>query len=155
MATGPDRVAVSITVEASPAEVFLVVTDPRMHVEIDGSGMLEAASDTERLARVGDTFGMDMDREPLGDVPMGRYQVLNTVTRFVPDVLLEWNVGSRERGPFGHVYGWEITPVGPGRTRVTNYCDWSGVPEEVRGRFPVVPVSMLEQSVQKLAGLVG
>jgi len=39
-----------------------------------------------------------MDREPLGDVPMGKYKVLNTVTRIVPDELVEWNVGSIEHG---------------------------------------------------------
>ncbi len=38
-----DRIAASRTVTATPAEVFLIVTDPAMHVEIDGSGMLEAA----------------------------------------------------------------------------------------------------------------
>ena len=38
-----ERIAASRTVAASPAEVFLIVTDPAMQVEIDGSGMLEAA----------------------------------------------------------------------------------------------------------------
>ena len=51
--------------------------------------MLEAAPGVRRFTAVGDTFEMDMDREPLGDVPMGKYQVLNTVTRIVPDELLE------------------------------------------------------------------
>ena len=40
-----ERIAASRTVAASPAEVFLIVTDPAMHVEIDGSGMLEARPD--------------------------------------------------------------------------------------------------------------
>jgi hypothetical protein len=35
--------AVSARVKASPSEVFRIVTDPSRHVEIDGSGMLEAA----------------------------------------------------------------------------------------------------------------
>jgi hypothetical protein len=136
--------------------VFRIVTDPQMHVEIDGSGMLELAPNAKRLAAVGDTFEMDMDREPLGDVPMGKYQVLNTVTRIVPGSLLEWNVGSVESGPFGHVYGWQMTAVDAEHTEVTNYCDWSGLPERFRDvvSFPVVPVSMLERSVEKLAALV-
>jgi hypothetical protein len=147
---------VSRTVKASPAEVFLIVTDPNMHVEVDGSGMLQAAPGAQRLVAVGDTFEMDMDREPLGDIAMGKYKVLNTVTRIEPDALLEWNVGSIERGAFGHVYGWEMTAVNTDETQVTNYCDWSGLPEKWRDRvpFPVVPVSMLEQSVENLAALV-
>jgi hypothetical protein len=115
--------------------------------------MLEAAPDAKRLAAPGDTFEMDMDRESLGDLPMGKYKVLNTVTRIEPDALLEWNIGSREHGAFGHVYGWEITAVGPDETQVTNYCDWSAISESVRDRFPIVPRSMMEKSVEKLVAL--
>src|SRR5688572_16492233 len=104
--------------------------------------MLVAAPDAQRLAAVGDTFTMDMDREALGDLPLGQYQVLNTVTKIEPDRLLEWNVGSAERGPLGHVYGYELEPVGPGETDVTSYCDWSGISDAVReriARWPIVP----------------
>jgi uncharacterized protein YndB with AHSA1/START domain len=149
-----DRIAASRTVTASPAEVFAIVTDPAMHVEIDGSGMLQAAPGAKRLEALGDTFEMDMDREPLGDVPMGRYKALNTVTRIIPDALLEWNVGSSDRGPYGHVYGWEIIAVGPGQTKITNYCEWPNVPEKAREHFPIVPLTMLEKSVENLAALV-
>ena len=154
MVAGDNRIAISRIVNAPPSEIFKVVTDPNMQVEIDGSGMLEAAPGSTRLEAVGDTFEMEMDREPLGDVPMGKYKVLNTVTRIVPDALLEWNVGSAEQGPYGHVYGWAIAEVGPGATEVTNYCDWSDVPENVREHFPIVPAAMMEKSVEKLADLV-
>ena len=97
---------------------------------------------------------MDMDRTSLGDQPMGKYQSVNTVTRIVPDELLEWNVGLPEHGPFGHVYGWEITAVGPGETKVTNYCEWPDIPEFARPHFPIVPLAMLEKSVENLAALV-
>jgi uncharacterized protein YndB with AHSA1/START domain len=158
--TSTDRVAVSRVVSASAERVFGIVTDPERHVEIDGSGMLQAAPRARRLEAVGDTFDMDMDREPLGDFPMGKYKVRNTVTKIVPYSLIEWSVSGIDRPPFGHVYGWEITPVGDEKTEVTNYCDWSGldlskVPEQVRDRvkFPVVPVAMMERSVENLARL--
>ena len=61
-----DRIAASRTVTASPAEVFRIVTDPAMHVEIDGSGMLQAAPGSRRVAAPGDTFVMDMDRGVAG-----------------------------------------------------------------------------------------
>jgi uncharacterized protein YndB with AHSA1/START domain len=149
-----DRIAASRTVTASPAEVFRIVTDPAMHVEIDGSGMLKAAPGATRLEAPGDTFEMDMDREPLGDVDMGKYKSLNTVTRIVPDELLEWNVGAYDRGPYGHVYGWKITAVSPGETTITNYCEWPDIPEKARPYFPIVPLAMLEKSVENLAALV-
>jgi len=149
-----ERIAASRTVPASPGEVFLIVTDPAMHVEIDGSGMLEAAPGAQRLEAPGDTFVMDMDRESLGDQPMGKYKSVNTVTRIVPDQLLEWSVGLPEHGPFGHVYGWQITAVSPGETTVTNYCEWPDIPEFARPHFPIVPLAMLEKSVDNLAALL-
>jgi hypothetical protein len=149
-----ERIAASKTVAASPAEVFLIVTDPAMHVEIDGSGMLEATPQARHLEAPGDTFVLDMDREPLGDQPMGKYQSVNTVTRIVPDELLEWNVGLPGKGPFGHVYGWEITAVSPSETLVTNYCEWPDIPEFARPHFPIVPLAMLEKSVDNLAALL-
>jgi hypothetical protein len=41
---------------------------------------------------------------------------------------------------------------------VTNYVDWSKLPAETKertaGRWPIVPVHMLERSVEKLKHLV-
>jgi hypothetical protein len=114
---------------------------------------LEAAPDARPLSAVGDTFDMDMDREPLGDIPdMGKYKVRNTVTQIVPDRLFEWTVGAADRPPVGHVYGWKLEPVGDGETDVTNYCDWTGISDAARSRreWPVVPVHMLEKSVENL-----
>ncbi len=148
------RLAVSRVIATTPSAAFRIVCDPRMHVEIDGSGMLQAASDATPLTAVGDTFEMEMDREPLGDLPMGRYKAFNTVTQIVPDTLLEWSVGSRERPSYGHVFGWEMRSVDDLHTEVTNYCDWAGAPEQVRNRFPLIPRDMLEKSVSNFASLV-
>jgi uncharacterized protein YndB with AHSA1/START domain len=147
------RVTVERRIDAPTQRIFEIVSDPNGHVQIDGSGMLVAAPDAKPMTQVGDTFDMNMDREPLGDFPeMGKYQVLNTVTQIEPGTLFEWNVGSKEHGPFGHVYGFVLTPAGDDATDVVHYCDWSGVPEEVRGvvQWPVVPVHMLEQTLEKL-----
>jgi uncharacterized protein YndB with AHSA1/START domain len=148
------RIAASRTVNATAAEVFRIVTDPNMHVKIDGSGMLQAAPDAKRVQAVGDTFDMDMDAAPLGSVTIGKYQVVNTVTKIVPDTLLEWSVGSRERGGFGHVYGWEMLPGDTGETTVTNYYDWTEVAEKRKDRFPVISEAMLEASIDNLVALV-
>jgi hypothetical protein len=151
------RATVQRRIDATADEVFAVVADPNGHVEIDGSGMLVAAPDPQPLRKVGDTFEMNMDREPLGDFPeMGKYTVLNTVTKIEPGKAIEWNVGTAEHGAFGHVYGYELTPAGDGGTDVVLYVDWSGVPEEVRSvvQWPVVPVHMLEKSLENLEPVV-
>ena len=139
------------SVHAPPEAVFAVVTDPAGHVEIDGSGMLVAAQRSSPLTAVGDSFIMNMDREALGDIPLGKYQVRNTVTAFVPNVLLEWNVGGVDQPPFGHVYGYRLEARSDGATVVTHYVDWSGVRAgRIRDRFPIVPAHMLEKSLDNL-----
>ncbi len=148
------RIAASRIVRAHPSKIFRILCDPRMQVEIDGSGMLQAAPEAKPVEAVGDTFVMEMDREPLGDLPMGKYKALNTVTKIVPDALLEWSVGNKERPSFGHVYGWEIAAVDSEHTEVTNYCDWTDTPEKWHDKFPVVPKGMMEKSVDKLVALV-
>jgi hypothetical protein len=147
-----ERVTVTRRIAAPANEIFLIITDPNMHVEIDGSGMLEAAPDATPLQQVGDEFAMKMDREPLGDIPLGKYEVMNRVTKIETDGLLEWNVGGVGMDPLGHVYGFSLEVISDGETEVVHYCDWSGIPDEMREvlTFPVVPQHMLEKTLANL-----
>jgi uncharacterized protein YndB with AHSA1/START domain len=147
-----ERVNVTRRIAAPAGKIYALVTDPAMHVEIDGSGMLEAAPDARPLTAVGDTFDMDMDREPLGDLPMGKYKVRNTVTKLEPDALIEWTVGGIDTPPVGHVYGWQLTSVDDA-TDVNLYCDWTNIIDALRAanrEWPIVPVHMLEKSMDNL-----
>lgn len=154
------RASASRRIKAPAHEIFAIVSSPQGHVDIDGSGMLIAAPDAQPCTKVGDHFDMDMDRRPLGDIPnMAEYSVRNYVVSFEPDRLFEWEIGSKDReGTFGHVYGWRIEPVTETECDVTNYVDWSNLPESTKqateGRWPVVPVHMLERSVENLDRLV-
>jgi uncharacterized protein YndB with AHSA1/START domain len=157
MTESQDRIAVTRRIAAPADRIFTLVSDPRGHVAIDGSGMLVTAPDAEPVSAVGDRFRIDMDREPLGDIPeMGKYQVENVVTAFEPGRLVEWSVGAVGRTPLGHVYGYLVEAVDENTSEVTNYCDWSAISEKWRARttWPVVPASMLEQSLDKLERLV-
>jgi len=152
-----DRVFATRRIAASASDIFGIVTDPAKHVEIDGSHMLVAAQDAQPLRAVGDSFVVNMDRDALGDLPLGKYTVRNVVTRLNPDRLLEWTVGGVDSAPLGHVYGYELAPAGAAETDVTLYCDWSGfnweaVPEAMRSqlRFPVVPKMALITTLEKL-----
>ena len=149
------RLELTREITAPATAVFALIIDPAGHVKIDGSGMLVAPQDSEPMTGVGDSFIMNMDREALGDIPLGKYQVRNTVTAFVPDELFEWNVGGVDQPPFGHVYGYRLVPRDSGTTVVTLYVDWSGVrPGSVRDRFPIVPAHMLEKSLDNLEALL-
>jgi hypothetical protein len=147
-----ERIAVTHRIAAPAGRIFRLITDPAVHVRIDGSGMLVAAGTGDVLREVGDAFEMEMDREPLGDLPLGRYRVRNTVTRIEPDALLEWSVAANGRSPWGHVWGYTLTPAGDSETVVTSYCDWSGVPERRRSasQWPAVPVESIRASLARL-----
>jgi hypothetical protein len=148
-----DRVTVTRRLAAPAHAIFRLVSDPARHVDIDGSGMLQAASDAAPLTAVGQMFDMDMDRRPLGDIPdMAEYQVRCTVTRLIPGRLIEWTVRAVGKPPAGHLYGWQIEPLTGGGCLVSHYCDWAGISDELRAKFqwPVVPVDRLQRSVENL-----
>lgn len=152
----PDRVSLTRRIGAPAHAIFLLVSTPARHVDIDGTGMLQAAPDAKQLTEVGQTFSMDMDRRPLGDIPdMAEYHVRCTVTRLIPERLIEWTVQAVGKPPAGHVWGWRIDPLSDGECLVTNYCDWTNIGDELRAKFgwPVVPVERFERSLENLERL--
>ncbi|RLV51054.1 polyketide cyclase [Nocardioides mangrovicus] len=142
-----DRLEVSRTIAAAPAEIFAVLTDPQGHVAIDGSGMLQDA-DGERVRAVGDEFVVHMDRESLGDIDWKLYDVTVHITTYEQDRELAWSIIGRMKPPIGHVYGYRLEPA-DGGTLVTSYCDWSDLHEDWRGKlpFPIVPEANLKATL--------
>ncbi|WP_199589267.1 SRPBCC family protein [Blastococcus sp. TF02A-26] len=139
-----ERIEVSRFVPASPAEVFAVLRDPQGHVDIDASGMLMDA-EGEPVSAVGDRFLVHMDREALGDLPMGKYDVEVVITVFEAEREIAWTIEGTVRPPLQHVYGYRLEPV-DGGTRVTSYYDWSNLRQDYRAflTFPIVPESALK-----------
>ncbi len=133
-----ERFEVTRTIPATPADIFAVLCDPQGHVAIDSSGMLQAASGAP-VARSGDSFVVHMDRESLGDFPLGRYDVTVTIGTFEPDREINWTINGVVKPPVGHVYGYRLEPVEAG-TKVTSYYDWSDIHPEWRAKniLPVI-----------------
>ncbi|MFD2472201.1 SRPBCC family protein [Amycolatopsis silviterrae] len=142
-----ERLEVSRIVPAPAGAVFAVLTDPQGHVDIDASGMLMDA-EGEPVAQAGDRFVVHMDREALGDRPLGKYDVEVVITKLVPDEEIAWTVEGNIRPHVRHIYGYRLEPAEDG-TRVTSYYDWSELPEEWKQRltFPVVPESALKATL--------
>ena len=151
---GDERVEASRVIEAPPEEIFAVLRDPRGHVTIDSSGMLMSA-EGEPVSAPGDTFVVHMDRESLGDRPMGRYDVTVHIRSYQPDREISWSIDGVMQPPIGHVYGYRLEPLSDG-TRVTSWCDWSDVHPDYRGRglFPVISDTALKASLGILARTV-
>ncbi len=142
-----ERIEVTRPVAASPADVFAVLRDPQGHVAIDASGMLQDA-EGDPVGAVGDTFVVHMDREALGDVDLGRYDVTVTIQTFEQDREIAWTVLGRVRPQIGHVFGYRLEPSEDG-TLVTSYYDWSDIDEtwRARGIFPVIAESSLKATL--------
>ena len=142
-----ERIEEQRLIEAEPAAIFRVLCDPQGHVAIDSSGMLMAATG-EPVSAVGDSFAVHMDREALGDLPLGEYDVTVTITAYEPDREIAWNVLGRLRPQIGHVYGYRLEPA-DGGTLVTSFYDWSDIDPHWRDAniFPVISEGALRATL--------
>lgn len=149
-----ERIEVQRTIRADPASIFAVLCDPQGHVAVDGSGMLMDA-DGDIVTAVGDSFVVHMDREALGDIPMGEYDVTVNIKTFVPEREIAWTIAGTIRPPIGHVYGYRIEPTDAG-SLVTSYYDWSAIDPKWReaGIFPVIAETSLKSTLGILARTV-
>jgi hypothetical protein len=142
-----ERFEVPRTIPADAAAIFRVVSSPKGHVAIDASGMLQSSTG-EPAGAVGDTFVIHMDRESLGDLPMGKYDVTVTITGYEQDRFITWEVSGEGFPSIGHYYGYRLEPVADG-TLVTSIYDWSQVDEKwkARGGWPIIPESALKATL--------
>lgn len=100
------QVSRRIVVSATPAEVFALLTDPREHPALDGSGTVKALVEGPQRLTAGSEFRMRM----------GGYTTANRVVEFRPDAVIAWRHRAR------HVWRWELRAV-PGGTEVTETFD--------------------------------
>jgi hypothetical protein len=142
------------TINAEPAAIFRILSDPHGHVSIDSSGMLLDATG-EPATAVGDSFVIHMDREALNDFPMGRYDVTVTITKFEQDREIAWTILGQIRPQIGHIYGYTLEPTDDG-TLVTSYYDWSEIDPQWKEAnvFPIIPESALRATLGILARTV-
>jgi hypothetical protein len=150
-----ERIEVQRTIQAQPAAIFAILRDPRGHVAIDSSGMLQSA-DGEPVSAVGDSFVVHMDRESLNDYPeLGRYDVTVSISTFKPDQEIAWTILGQIRPQIGHVYGYRLEPAADG-TLVTSYYDWSQIDPQWREAaiFPVISEGALRATLGILARTV-
>jgi hypothetical protein len=98
-------------VAAAPEAVFDILADAGRHHLIDGSGMLQGASEaTPQRLVLGSTFGMGMKM-------LVSYSTVNRVVEFEENGLIAWKTGPTGRvGRWvaGRVWRYELTPVDGG-----------------------------------------
>ncbi len=149
-----ERFEVQRTINATPEAIFRVLSDPKGHVAIDSSGMLQSSTG-EPVSAVGDSFVVHMDRESLNDYPMGLYDVTVNITTFDQDREIAWTIIGQIKPPLGHTYGYTLEPTADG-TLVTSYYDWSNIHPDWKdaGIFPVMAEGALRATLGILARTV-
>lgn len=128
-----ENVSTVLIIAAPAAAVFDVLSDPRTHSAIDGTGWVRGATDPAPLTEIGQIFGMDMYH---ANHPDGGYRVVNKVQVFEAPHAIGWLTG-QDKGDGelefgGWVWRYALAPLGPSETEVTLTYDWSAVPQSVR-----------------------
>lgn len=147
------RITVQRTLDASAADIFDILSNPKRHAEIDGSGFVRSDEKAERIQKVGDEFRMNMAGEHMG----GEYQTDNTVTGYSHNALVAWQTAPADTDPPGWEWLWELKPQGPDSTEVTLSYDWSKVTDKAllaKISFPLVTTDQLEDTLGNLASAV-
>jgi hypothetical protein len=145
-----ERIETRRTIPAAAPDIFAVLCDPKGHVAIDSSGMLQDA-EGDPVGGVGDTFVVHMDRQALNDYPqLGKYDVTVSIKDFERDRLISWTILGQIRPQIGHVYGYRLEPTDDGAaTVVTSFYDWSDIDPKWRdaGIFPVLSEGALRATL--------
>jgi hypothetical protein len=152
--TETERMQVGRLIAAPAPPIFSILSDPKGHVAIDSSGMLQSSTG-EPARAVGDTFVIHMDRESLNDYPLGKYDVTVVITAFEQDREIAWTIIGQLEPQIGHVYGYTLEPA-DGGTLVTSYYDWSSIHPQWKAAniFPVMSELALRSTLGILARTV-
>jgi hypothetical protein len=152
-----DSLSAAAIIDASAEVIFVALADPAKHAAIDGTGWVRESLDTTPLTAAGQVFRMAMYHP---NHPDGTYRMANRVRIFDPPNAIAWEPGQdTDDGGLrfgGWVWRYDLTPLGPSRTRVTLSYDWSAVPDDIRRHigFPPFPADHLDNSLAHLAEVV-
>ncbi len=102
-------ITVQRTIDASASEIFDVLSNPKRHVALDGSGFVRSDEKAERIQSVGDVFRMNMAGDHMG----GEYQTDNTVSGYTHNALLAWKTAPADTDPPGWEWLWQLEPDRP------------------------------------------
>ncbi|MDA8297843.1 MAG: SRPBCC family protein [Actinomycetota bacterium] len=142
----PARVVSAARDIAAPAErIFALIADPAHQPRWDGNENLQEAPRGQRVRAVGDVFNM---RLSTGGIRQ------NHVVDFVEGRRIAWRPAEVDKVPPGHLWAWELEPLGASRTRVTHTYDWSQLTDEKRmARAKATTSERLAASLDRLAAL--
>ncbi|GAA1969312.1 SRPBCC family protein [Amycolatopsis minnesotensis] len=132
-------------IAAAAERIFELIADPARQPGWDGNDNLAAADAGQRVHGTGEVFTMRLTGDKVRD---------NHVVEFEEGRRIAWLPSEPGAEPPGHLWRWELEPVGGARTVVTHTYDWSGLTDENRfARARATTADKLRASLDKLAEL--
>lgn len=130
---------------ADATAVFELIADPSNQPRWDGNDNLSEAAPGQRVHAVGDMFEMTNTS--------GRVRE-NHIVEFEEGRLIAWRPAEPGKRPPGHLWRWELEPLGANRTRVTHTYDWTELTDSNRiPRAQATTSEKLMASIDRLASL--
>ena len=138
-------VSASREIAAGSAPIFDLIADPAEQPRWDANDNLATAAAGQRVRRVGDVFTMTLTRGQVRE---------NHVVEFDEGRRIAWLPAEPGQQPPGHLWRWELEPVGPSVTLVTHTYDWTQLTDETRlPRARATTADKLLASLDQLAAL--
>jgi len=141
----PQVVSASREIAAEPGLIFELIADPAQQPRWDGNDNLGMAAPGQRVRRVGDVFRMKLTKGSIRE---------NHVVEFEEGRLIAWMPSEAGRPRPGHLWRWELEPVGASRVLVTHTYDWTRLTDKKRlPRARGTTADNLRASLDRLAAL--
>jgi uncharacterized protein YndB with AHSA1/START domain len=141
----PRVVSAGREIAAGAEEIFELIADPARQPEWDGNDNLADATAGQRVRGVGEVFTTRLTQGSLRE---------NHVVEFDEGRLIAWKPSEPGREPPGHLWRWELEPLGQRRTSVTHTYDWTHLTDDTRiERARATTADRLKASLDRLAEL--
>ena len=138
-------VSASREIAAPPERIFELIADPAAQPRWDGNDNLAEAPAGQRVRSKGDVFTMTTTKGAIRE---------NHVVEFDEGRRIAWLPAEAGKRPPGHLWRWELEPIGASRTRVTHTYDWTQLTDQKRlPRARATTASKLRASLDQLAGI--
>jgi len=138
-------VSASREIAAPPGRIFELIADPVAQPRWDANDNLAWAPGGQRVRRKGEVFTMTLTRGSIRE---------NHVVEFDEGRRIAWMPAESGQERPGHLWRWELEPVGASRTRVTCTYDWTQLTDQNRfARARATTADRLRASLDRLAAL--
>lgn len=138
-------VSASRDILAGADRIFELIADPAVQPRWDGNDNLADAPGGQRVRREGAVFTMMLTRGSIRE---------NHVVDFEEGRRIAWMPAEVGQEPPGHLWRWDLEPIGPARTAVTCTYDWTKLTDEKRlPKAQATTADRLRASLDRLAAL--